>query len=281
MLAILLLLLAAALVCGRLGVWQIDRAYERANLAAQQEAAEAAATGPAALGELVAPQASFPGELVGRQTWVEGEWEPDGQTLVAGRTLDGVEGYLVLTPLRVTDDGTGGASWAGLSGAPVLPVVRGWVESPTPDAAALDVPDGEVRVEGWLQASESTLRTGDAPANPGGPPLTQDIASSHLANVWDGPIYTGYVVLTGSDPAQPAAAEGGPAPLPRPVLEGGSDVNLQNFFYALQWWVFGLFAFSLWIRLVRDEMAGGRRETRRRADRTDDPVGRGIAGLPS
>jgi cytochrome oxidase assembly protein ShyY1 len=281
MLAILLLLLLAALVCGRLGVWQIDRAYERATLAAQQEAAEAAAAGPAALGDLLVPQTSFPGELVGRQTWVEGTYEPDDQVLVAGRSLDGVEGYLVLTPLRVSEDGTGGESWATLSGAPVLPVVRGWVDSPTPDAAALDVPDGEVRVAGWLQASESTLRTGDLPANPGGPPLVQDIASSQLANLWDGPVYTGYVVLTDSDPAQPGVADGGPAPLPRPVLEGGTDVNLQNFFYALQWWVFGLFAFSLWVRLVRDEMAGGRRETRRRDDRTDDPVGRGIAGLPS
>jgi cytochrome oxidase assembly protein ShyY1 len=282
MLAILLLLLLAALVCGRLGVWQIDRAYERANLAAQQEVAEAAASGPAALGDLLAAQSPFPGELVGRQTWVEGTYETDGQMLVTGRSLDGVQGYLVLTPLRVTDDGTGGESWAALSGAPVLPVVRGWVDTPTPDAAALDVPTGEVRVEGWLQASESTLRTDGLPDNPGGPPLTQDIASSHLANVWDGPVYTGYVVLTDSEPAQPGVAAGGPAPLPRPVLEGGTDVNLQNFFYALQWWVFGLFAFSLWIRLVRDEMAGGRRESsRRRDDDAADPVGRGIAGLPS
>jgi cytochrome oxidase assembly protein ShyY1 len=284
MLAILLILLAAAAVCGRLGVWQIDRAYERANLAAEQEAAEAAAAAPAALGELVAPQEAFPGELVGREARVVGTYETDGQMLVAGRSLDGVDGYLVLTPLRVSDDGTGGASWASLSGPPVIPVVRGWVESATPGPGALEVPEGDVEVTGWLQASESTARSGELPANPGGPPLTQDIASSALANTWTGPIFTGYLVLTSSDPAQTAAAEGGPAPLPRPVLEGGADVNLQNFFYALQWWVFGLFAFTLWVRLVRDEMVGGRREGSRR-DRTrlrdDDPAGTGIAGLPS
>ncbi|MEK8225595.1 SURF1 family cytochrome oxidase biogenesis protein [Oerskovia sp. M15] len=63
-------------------------------------------------------------------------------------------------PLRVSDDGTGGASWAELSGAPVLPVVRGWV--PTADAAALEVPSGEVRVTGYLQASEAA-GPGDCP----------------------------------------------------------------------------------------------------------------------
>lgn len=287
MIAILLVFLAAAAVCGRLGVWQIDRAYERANLAAQQEAAEAAAAAPVDLGEVLAPQSSFPGELVGREVAVTGSYEPEGQMLVAGRSLDGVDGYLVLTPLRVSDDGTDGASWASLSGPPVLPVVRGWVDSATPGDAALEVPAGEVSLDGWLQASESTARSGVVPENPGGPPLTQDIASSALANTWEGPIYTAYVVLTDSSPEQAPAAAGGPAPLPRPVLEGGADVNLQNFFYALQWWVFGLFAVALWVRLVRDEMAGGVRERRsRRGGRgrggdAGDPVGTGIAGLPA
>jgi cytochrome oxidase assembly protein ShyY1 len=279
MIGILLLILLAAAVCARLGVWQLDRAYERAQLAAQQEAAEARAGGPAGLGELLLPQTAFPGELVGREVWATGTYGPEGQLLVTGRSLDGRTGYLVLTPLRVSDDGTGGASWASLSGAPVLPVVRGWVES-ADDAPGLAVPDGEVRVTGWLQASESTS---DAPApdNPGGPPLTDSIATGALVNAWGGPIYSGYVVLTSSDPAQVAPADGGPAPLPRPVIEGGEGVNLQNVFYALQWWVFGVFAFALWVRLVRDEMTGGRRRgSRRGRGADDDPVGAGIAGLP-
>ncbi|WP_430594478.1 SURF1 family protein [Isoptericola sp. QY 916] len=279
MIGILLLFLLAAAVCGRLGVWQLDRAYQRAELAAQQEAAEQASHGPEALGDLLPPQTSFPGELVGTEAWVTGEYEPEGQMLVAGRALDGRTGYLVLTPLRVTDDGTGGASWADLSGPPVLPVVRGWVDSPTPDAASLDVPDGEVRVTGWLQASESVQEGAEPlPDNPDGPPLTDSISTGALVNTWGGPIYSGYVVLTTSDPAQATAAEGGPALLPRPVLEGSDGVNLQNLFYALQWWVFGLFAVVLWIRLVRDEAAGTKRG--RTHDDSDDPVGTGIAGLP-
>ncbi|MEN5075783.1 SURF1 family protein [Isoptericola cucumis] len=289
LIGILLLFLLAAGVCGRLGVWQLDRAYERAELAAEQEAAEAAAAAPVGLGEVLPPQTSFPGELVGREVQVTGTYEPDGQRLVTGRALDGRSGYLVLTPLRVTDDGTGGASWSELSGPPVVPVVRGWVDSPDPGEPALGVPAGEVQVTGWLQASEATQDGAPTPPeNPGGPPLVDSVSTAALVNDWGGPIYSGYVVLTASDPAQTAAADGGPAALPRPVIEGGTGVNLQNFFYALQWWVFGLFAVALWLRLVRDEMAGGRRERSHRGTRgdgkggagTDDPVGTGIAGLP-
>ncbi|MCA5892596.1 SURF1 family protein [Isoptericola sp. NEAU-Y5] len=279
MIGILLVFLLAAAVCARLGVWQLDRAYQRAELAAQQEAAEALAQGPAALGELLRPQESFPGELVGREVWATGTYEAADQLLVAGRSLDGRQGYLVLTPLRVVDDGTGGASWADLSGAPVLPVVRGWVPTPSAAGEVLDVPGGEVRVSGWLQASESVQEGVEPlPDNLDGPPLVDSIATGALVNTWGGPTYTGYVVLTGSDPAQVAAAGGGPEPLPRPVIEGSEGVNLQNLFYALQWWVFGLFAVLLWVRLVRDEAAGGRRG--HRGDDADDAVGRGIAGLP-
>jgi len=140
------------------------------------------------------------------------------------------------------------------------------------------VPAGTVRVTGWLQAGEATSGVAP-PANPGGPPLTDAISTAALVNSWGGPIWDGYVVLTGSQPAQVAAADGGPAALPRPVVEGAGSVNLQSFFYAIEWWVFGLFALGLWVRLVLDEAASqapdrtGRVRPRRGADA-------GIAGLP-
>jgi cytochrome oxidase assembly protein ShyY1 len=266
MIGLLLVFVLAALVCGRLGAWQLDRAYERAELAAQQEAAEAVAAGPSWLGDVLAPQQSFPGELVGREVRVAGEFEPAGSLVVPGRALEGRTGYLVLSPFRVSDDGTGGESWADLSGAPVLAVVRGWVASPA-DAAALTVPEGDVTLTGWLQVGEAT--SGSAAVVDG---QTEQIALSALVNEWGGPIYTGYLVAT-QGPGSPE--DGGVAALPRPTLDGGSGANLQNVFYALQWWLFGGFAVLLWVRLVRDEMAGGRRG----GEPTD--AGTGIAGLPS
>lgn len=266
MVGLLLVFLLAALVCGRLGAWQLDRAYERAELAAQQEAAEAAAAEPGRPGEVLAPQEGFPGELVGREVRATGRFEPEGSLLVPGRALEGRTGYLVLTPFRLSDDGTGGDTWADLSGAPVLAVVQGWVEQPA-DADALVHPTDEVTLTGWLQVGEAT--SGAATVVDG---QTPEIALSALVNEWGGPIYTGYLVAT-DGPGSPA--DGGGAALPRPTIDGGTDANLQNIFYALQWWVFGGFAVLLWVRLVRDEMAGGRRGGRP----TDADTG--IAGLPA
>lgn len=253
MIGLLLLFLAAAAVCGRLGVWQLDRAQERGELAAAHAAAELASQGPAGLGTMLAAQTTFPGDLVGRQAWVEGEYESEGQLLVAGRAHDGAEGFLVLTPLRVSDDGTAGESWAELSGAPILPVVRGWVPADasgvdtSADALDLAAPQGTVRLTGYLQASEAN---GVQTLPPG---QTDSISSAALANVWGGPIYSGYLVVVSSDPEQPAIL----AQLDRPSIEGGDGLNLQNLFYALQWWIFGAFAVALWLRSVRDEAKGG------------------------
>ncbi|MBO0608615.1 SURF1 family protein [Myceligenerans salitolerans] len=274
MIALLLVFLLAAGGCGWLGKWQLDRAFERAELAAEQEAREQASAGPAGLGEVLEPQASFPGELVGRQVEVTGEFEPGRQSLVAGRVgRSGEVGYLVLAPLRVSDDGTGGRSWSDLSGAPVLAVVRGWVADP---AAADDPPSGTVSVTGWLQAGEAAsegvaadVATGDGGGGEGSPwPVVHGIALGALVQEWGGPIYSAYVVDSETEGT-------GLEQLPRPMIDGGTGVNLQNAFYALQWWVFGGFAVALWIRLVRDEMAGGRR-----GGNATDP-GTGIAGLPA
>lgn len=250
MLLVLLVLLAAAAVCARLGVWQLDRAEIRgASEAAERRAAQAAAR-PVGLGTVLAPQTTFRGELVGRHVAARGTYEPDGQLLVEGRAVDGRTGYLVLTPLRVHDAdpggaGVGGGGAASADGDPVLPVVRGWVAVPD-DADALAVPEGEVTVSGYLQASEGA---GDGGSGPG---RTDAISSATLVNEWGGPIWSGYLVLTGSEPGQ-----GDALTLLPPPTRSGSGLNVQNLAYAAQWWIFGGFALVLWFRLVRDEAQGG------------------------
>ncbi|WP_149204272.1 SURF1 family protein [Actinotalea subterranea] len=233
MLVILVLLLGAAAVCARLGVWQLDRAELRGAAAARAEQQEAVDAEPTPLDDVLAPQSSFRGDLVGEKVLVRGAYEPD-ELLVAGRVLDGAEGYLVLTPLRV-EAGTA-------AGAPVLAVVRGWV--PTPEAAADlgPAPAGVVEVTGYLQGGEAG-GTGDLPAG-----QVEAISPGELVNRWGGPTYSAYLVLAESDPAQ---AEG--LALLGPPTAQGAGLNLQNLAYALQWWIFGGFAVLLWARLVRDE----------------------------
>ncbi|WP_223305135.1 SURF1 family protein [Cellulomonas sp. B6] len=231
MLGLLVLLLAAAAVCGRLGAWQLERAEVRGAAAAQREAERVVTADPEPLADLLAPGQTFLGDLVARKAVVTGTYDDDATLLVTGREHAGrTDGYLVLTPLRVaTADGTA-----------VLPVVRGW--SATPDVAA--APAGDVEVVGWLQAGEEA---GAAPVDG----RTDAISAPQLLAAWGGPVYTGYLVVQTSAPGDPAALEA----LAPPTL-AGSGLNVQNLAYAAQWWIFGLFALGLWWRLVRDEAAG-------------------------
>ncbi len=247
MITLLAVFLVIAAVCGFLGNWQLDRAHQRAHLAATQERVEAEAGGAEPLAELLVPQQTFPGELVGRSALVTGTYEPAGQAYVTGRTVGGRTGYLVLTPLRVSDDGSAGASWAQLSGPPVLPVVRGWVAD-LDEVQTLAPPTGSVTLTVYLQASEAAAEAPDRPGE------VVAISSAQLLATWEGPIYSGYGVIAQADPASPSAL----VLLPRPVIDGGDGLNLRNIFYAIEWWIFAGFAVLMWLRLVRDAMRGGR-----------------------
>lgn len=117
-----------------------------------------------------------------------------------------------------------------------------------------------------IRASVRGDRRGRPPCRP-----DDEISSAALAGQWGGPIYSGYVVLASSDPAQ----DEGVSLLPRPQIEGGEGLDLQNLFYALQWWIFGGFAVMLWLRLVRDEARGSA------ADPDEDPFGALARSAPS
>jgi cytochrome oxidase assembly protein ShyY1 len=243
MIVLLVVFLAAAAVCARLGAWQLDRAQVRGAKAEDRHVAELVAAAPVPLADVLTPQTSFRGDMVSRKVTVTGTYDASGQLLVGDRAHDGVTGYLVVTPLR--DDG----------GA-VLPVVRGWVATPS-DA---DVPPaGSVTLVGYLQASEQAgdgVHDGRADA----------VSSAELLNVWGGPIYTGYLVVATSDPAQSDDLA-----ILDPPRKPGAGLNLQNLAYAAQWWLFGGFAVLLWLRLVRDEAAGGRPEPRGSATAAGPP----------
>ena len=235
MLVLLVVLLAAAAVCARLGVWQLDRAHVERDAA--DRSAAAGTTAPVALDDVLAPQTSFRGELVSRAVTASGTYEPEGELLVPGREVDGRAGVLVLTPLRT--QATGG------SGAAVLPVVRGWVPS-ADDADALAVPTGPVTVTGYLQPSEAS---GALDTEAG---TAEAISSAQLVNAWGGPIYAGYLVLADATPAPDDAL----TLLPRPGADDDGGWDLRNLGYAAQWWIFGIFALGLWWRMVRDEARG-------------------------
>ena len=226
MLGILLVLLAIAAVCARLGAWQLDRAQESARQAEAAQAAEAADAVPLADG--LAPQATFTGVADRRLVVAQGTFGPD-EVLVPDRERDGEDGLLVVTPFVVAETGA------------TLAVVRGWVPDAA-DAAAVPAPPGDATVTGVLQVGEPAH---DDVALPAG--QVAAVSPAALVNRWGAPVYTGYLILTDVEPVQGALLA---APLPD-LPSGAWD--LQNLAYAAQWWLFGGFAVALWVRLVRDE----------------------------
>ena len=222
----------ALVVCALLGDWQLDRARD---LRAQslRPAANLDAP-PVALDSLLPADGRLDPADIGRPVAAMGSYDAAHQLLVPDRELDGDTGYLVVTPLR-TDAGD------------ALVVVRGWLPAP-PGSRTLDPPAppaGPLTVTGWLGASEGP------PPLTASPPVGQ-IRSVHLAslvNLMPYDLYDGVVTLQTQDAASELALP------PPPVLLSGGNWPLQNLFYAIEWWVFGLAAVALWVSAVRRKPA--------------------------
>lgn len=119
----LLLLVAAALVFARLGVWQLHRADEAAALQDKIEAHARAAP-------LVLDRAAAAGDLAllqWRRVEARGIWEATRQVLLDNQVSQGQAGYFVYTPLQLPG-----------CGCAVL-VNRGWVGGGAIRAAVPDI----------------------------------------------------------------------------------------------------------------------------------------------
>ncbi|TDE97603.1 SURF1 family protein [Occultella glacieicola] len=236
LIGILVLLVAGALLCIRLGAWQLDRAQIRGDQASAVEAAERESAPPVPLDTVAAPQTPFTQTMVGQRVTVTGTYLAQDQFFVADRQLDGRTGYLLVTALQV-DHPAGGPA--------ILPVVRGWVSEP--GDAHLDVPGGPVELTGYLggpDPAQAGIAVGAATGDE-----IEAVSPAALANVWGTPIYSGQFILEVQEPAADAEL----APYGAPVVEGGG-LNIQNLAYAAEWWIFGGFALVLWWRMVRDEV---------------------------
>ena len=230
---LLVLLLAAAALCARLGVWQLDRAQVHGAAAEERHTAELVAAAARPAGRRAGRRRPrSPATLVGRKVAVTGTYDAAGQLLVPGRAHDGTDRL----PRPDAADGT-------TDGA-VLPVVRGWVATPRRRRRAA----GRDRRRRRLPAG---VRGGRVPGCADG--QTDAISSAELLNSWGGPIYTGYLVRLVVGPRAVDVVA-----LLDPPTKPGSGLNIQNLAYAAQWWIFGAFAVLLWLRLVRDEARGAR-----------------------
>lgn len=211
-----------------LGRWQWHVAHNKAD---RQQLAHASSASVEPLDKLLKPETAFNNELSLRRVSARGVYDPAHTQLVAGRRLDGVNGYWLITPLVV--DTTHAR----------LVVLRGFVTKTT-DLPA--VPSGQVTVTGALAPGESPSQMGSLPDGQIGA-----IDLGLLLNQWGGSVYNGFIFMTAQTPksAQTATVV---KFIPPPVPHSDS-LNLQNAVYAIQWWVFAGFAAFVWVKMVRDE----------------------------
>lgn len=196
--------LAVALVCVRLGVWQLDRLGQRRD----RNAVVAA--------RLALPPIELPGQAGGRgisadsarqrRIVARGVYDFARERVWPGRSFDGSPGVALVTPLRLAD------------GSAVL-VDRGWV--PAPDAYHVD--------QAIYRALDTATVTGLGVIPPRG---RGDVEPGALRDSTPYPLLPFILQQTGTSPPP---LRGLPRRWPPPALDDGPHLS-----YAIQWFSFAL-----------------------------------------
>lgn len=198
--------IVVAVVCGRLGLWQLDRLAQRQTRNAEIERQLAAPP-------VIALAAREATRLAYRRATLHGRFDFRYEQVVVLRPRDGVPGVHVATPLQTSE-------------STAILVERGWVASPdgkTVDLAALSEPESTT-VAGYLMEADRGPEPEDWPTfvrHPD-PALVSGRAAPSL-------------VLRRTE--LPSGAPTGLRPMEFPALTNGPHVS-----YAIQWFAFGVIA---------------------------------------
>ncbi|WP_181766806.1 SURF1 family protein, partial [Streptomyces albidus (ex Kaewkla and Franco 2022)] len=220
---VILTLIGLALIPGmiKLGFWQLHRHESRV---AHNELISSSLSAPPVPFERLSGVEGGPAEDDQfRTAKASGRYDREHEVVVRQRTGADQKsiGYFVVTPLIQSD------------GNAVL-VNRGWIEADGDLTEFPDVPApprGEVTVTGRVMVSETSEASGikDKPGLP--PRQVMLINSQQQANALGGPVRSGYLQLTATDP-EPSARQ--PERIPEP---DHSSIG-PHMAYAIQWWLF-------------------------------------------
>ncbi|GEO93882.1 SURF1 family cytochrome oxidase biogenesis protein [Kocuria turfanensis] len=250
--SILTLLVSLGLAVGfvLLSQWQLESS-ERARTV--EDPAKDVAVPLAEAAEAGAPVTAAQADQL---VTVTGDYRDGSTLLVPGRLQDGTEGYWVVSALTVADSA---GRWPDAAGELTVAVARGWTADP---AAVPAEPEGRVGVVGRYLPAEGPVPGEDLPDGQVG-----TVSPAQLTNLWDAPLYAGFVAAFAENPAsapfqlrEDGTLVADPALLSPRLSELEIDqqptdesVNLLNLFYAVEWVVFAGFALYIWWRFVRDE----------------------------
>jgi surfeit locus 1 family protein len=223
------ILVVVALVCARLGVWQVHRLKERR---AANSIALAARSQPAV--ELSRSDTAGSTALINRRVWASGHYDHGHDIVLRGRVYLGVPGVEIVTPLLLGE------------GRGAVLVNRGFVPSPDAFTVVTDSlhEPGELRVEGIALPIPSG----------GGAPLKQaketnwarlDLEALRARLPY--PISPFYI-RQAPDSALPRF----PRRLDPPELDDGPHLS-----YAIQWFSFAVLAIVFGIVILRQTRPPG------------------------
>ncbi len=197
-----------------LGKWQWDRTQDILDA---ERAASTAAVVVSQIGQPMKP------EDYGRTVTAVGAFSDQDQVRVSSRlSREAVAGDWIVSAF-VLDTGQS------------IAVVRGWV----PEGATFTTSQQQINIEGVLQPSESFY---DFAGYQSGEVVVID--SQQLSELWGTNLLDGFIVMQDQVPV----TEDSPGIVPPTISTSDVAFPLQNFFYAIQWWIFALFAVVIYIR---------------------------------
>jgi surfeit locus 1 family protein len=179
-----------------------------------------------------------------------GQWQGDRTVFLDNRPMDGVSGFIVVTPLRLS------ASASTCPGRTVL-VARGWVPRDPHDRLrlpAVNTPTGEVQVLGRVMAGLSqTYQLGAEPLalNRAGPLVRQNVDGAFWAGWLGQPPLVGAVLQVQADVTSSALADNLLRHWPEPGQ--GQEKHLA---YAAQWFALStlIAGLTLWFQIIRPRL---------------------------
>ncbi len=217
LIATLLVLTGAIALCG-LGMWQLDRHAQRAALNARIAAGLAQSPVPL---ETVSDLQS----LDYRPVTARGVFDPTHEVLLRNRSLNGITGYHLITPLRLS-----GRDEAVL-------VDRGWIPltEASPEVRRKFAPSpGETLVTGIARQPETYV------GGPKDPPLSAErprldawfrVDVARIQEQTPYPLLPVFIEMQPGPDAPPTL----PQPVPPPDLDQGPHLG-----YAIQWFAFAV-----------------------------------------
>ncbi|OAV59362.1 SURF1 family protein [Enteractinococcus helveticum] len=249
----LLLTLAVASIFVLLTKWQFEQSTSN-----QPRAHEVTET-PVELTGHFQPGMPMMSDQADQMVTFTGQLDPQKSVQVESRLHDGVQGLWLVSS----------ASVQGAADNNQIPVVWGWIAEEInatgdeltqlfEESTGLSVND-TIQFTGRLIPGEGPTPNTNHFTEP---KRTQMLATAELVNLWNEPLYAGYVVaetfaVSGTEHVVSGTGVEGVETAPQPEE---AQVAWLNVFYAIEWFIFAVFSLYLWWRFVRDDHLKDQRE---------------------